>query len=281
MKRITAAALAALLAGPALAQPPAAKPDVMTITGADGKAHACKIVRTFAHPSGGTAYEVRDQLTGETMTVVENASPEAVKSTTQMSAPTTETKPLEAKPVEVKIDDPIFQPKEYASPKVQQEYGAIPPVPQPTQYAKPQAPMPTPAPRRWFNWLRSEPKPAPVQQQSRMPLPPADTIALYDRDPVIRLIGSMSDDLLPSMREVSAETLARVAKDRPEVVQAMIRSAKMDPAPSVRTCCCRCLVEMKVKSPECVAALKDMEEDDREQTVRAAAAVALSVLEPQ
>jgi HEAT repeat protein len=108
--------------------------------------------------------------------------------------------------------------------------------------------------------------------------PTTQTLALYHPDPVIRLIGCMSDDLLPSMREVSAETLARTAKERPEVVEAMIRTVQSDPAPSVRVCCCRCLVEMQVRSPECVAALKALE-DDREQTVRTAAAAALSLLE--
>jgi hypothetical protein len=284
MKRITAAALAALLAGPALAQSPA-KPDVMTITGADGKAHACKVVRTYAHPSGGTAFEVRDTVTGETMTVIENASLDAVKVTTEKPSTTTESlKPVEGKPIEVKIDDPILEPKQYANPKVQAEYGSTPAAPPPSpspstsQYTKP----PVPATRRWFNWMRNDPKPAPMPvQQTGLKLPAGETMALYDQDPVIRLIGSMADDLLPSMREVSAETLARTAKDRPEVVQAIIRTAKNDPAPTVRTCCCRCLVEMKVRSPECVEVLKGLQEEDRDQGVRTAAAAALSVLEPQ
>src|SRR5205823_13840095 len=58
MKRTSAAALAPALAVPAWAQQPAARPDVMTITGPDGKAHACQVVRTYQHPGGGTAHEV-------------------------------------------------------------------------------------------------------------------------------------------------------------------------------------------------------------------------------
>ena len=76
MKRTHAAALAAALvaAVPAWGQSPAARPDVMTLTTPDGKAaHPCKVLRTYKHPAGGTAYEVRDQVTGEVFTVVENA----------------------------------------------------------------------------------------------------------------------------------------------------------------------------------------------------------------
>jgi hypothetical protein len=135
-----------------------------------------------------------------------------------------------------------------------------------------------PATRRWFNWLHSDPAPKPAPMPTvAAKMPANETLALYSPDPVIRLIGAMSEDLLPSMREVSAETLARTSKDRPEVVEAMIRTVQTDPAPSVRVCCCRCLVEMQVRSPECVAALKAME-DDREQTVRTAASAALEAL---
>jgi HEAT repeats len=260
MKRFHAAALAAVLAVPAWAQQPAAKPETITLSGQDGKPHTCKVLRTYKDSSGATVCEVRDQLNGEILTVIEDVNPETVKAANK-SEPVVE--PI--KPV-----DPILQPKEFAAPKAQEQFGPTPvvvPALPANQYTRP----PEPAPRRWFNWFRSEPAPK----------PPADEIlAVYHPDPVIRLIGSMSDDLLPSMREVSAETLARTAKSRPEVVEAMIRTVQTDPAPSVRVCCCRCLVEMQIRSPECVSALKALE-DDREESVRTAAAAALSVLEMQ
>jgi hypothetical protein len=261
MKRISAAALAAALAVPAWAQQPAARPDVMTITGPDGRAHACQVVRTYQHPGGGTAHEVRDSVTGETMTVIDRVGPDVVKASDK-SETFTESKPV----------DPILQPREYVGPKVQMEFeGGL--VPQPMKAVQPAK---KPAPRGVLNWFRKDP-PAPVQS-SALIAPPSESIAAYHPDPVIRLISSMSDDLLPSMREVSAETLARVAKDRPEVVEAMIRSAQADPAPSVRVCCCRCLVAMQVRNAECITALKTMGED-REPVVRTAAATALEILE--
>jgi hypothetical protein len=270
MKRFHAAALAAVLAAPAWAQQPSARPDTITLTGQDGRPHACTVIRTYRDSSGATACEVRDQLNGEILTVVENAAPETVKASSQ-SEPVIEP---------TKSSDPILQPKAFAGPKIQDQFGSasvVVPAQPVSQYTRP----PEPATRRWFNWFRNDPapKPLPVQTSKVMAMAPAgETIALYHPDPVIRLIGCMSDDLLPSMREVSAETLARTAKDRPEVVEAMVRTVQTDPAPSVRICCCRCLVEMQVRTPECVMALKALE-DDREQSVRTAAAAALELLE--
>jgi hypothetical protein len=275
MKRIHAAAFAAALvaAMPVRAQQASARTDVLTLTSEDGKtAQTYKVVRTYKHPSGGTATEVRDEKTGETMTVVENAQPDDVKASFKMEpfVSAKQTEPTKAADT-AKSVDPILSPKAYAAPKVQQELGVE------TQYTRP----PVPATRRWFNWMRpaQDAKPAPMPAtQGRMPAGQGEMMAVYSPDPVIRLIGSMTDDLLPSMREVSAETLVRTGKNRPEVVQAMVRSAKTDLAPSVRACCCHCLVEMKVQTPECISALKGLENDPEPQ-VRTAAAAARATLE--
>src|SRR5438105_2861394 len=121
MKRISAAALAAVLAMPAWAQQPPARPDVMTLTGADGKSHACKILRSYKHPEGGTAFEVRDDVTGDTMTVIDKTSTEAA------TAP--------------KPADPILATKTYTAAKVQVQFddgSSSQPPPKPTpQPAKP------------------------------------------------------------------------------------------------------------------------------------------------
>jgi hypothetical protein len=269
MKQTHAAALAAALVAaiPAWGQSPPARPDVMTLTNQDGKpAHACKVLRTYKHPAGGTAYEVRDEVTGEVMTVIENAHPDDVKASLK-AEPVTETP---------KPTDPILAPKSYSAPKVQQQFVDEPAAKPAAQYSRP----PVPATRRWLGWMRpvapAKPMPTP-SSQGRLP-GSGDMVAAYHPDPVIRLIGSMTDDLLPSMREVSAEALAREGNRRPEVVEAMIRSAKTDLAPSVRACCCRCLAEMQVRSPECLSALQGLE-DDREQSVRTAAAAARTTLE--
>ncbi|HEY1381758.1 MAG TPA: HEAT repeat domain-containing protein [Gemmataceae bacterium] len=287
MKRIHAAALAAALAGvtPAWAQQPAAPApsDAITLTGPDGTAHTYKVLRTSRHPAGGTAYEVRDPATGDTMTVVENANPGDVKTVAKAENNVTRS---------AKAADPILQPGLYGSPRVQPQFADSPkvrPVAAPaakpdTQYTRP----PVPAARRWFGWWRKDPPPAaaaPAQSSSRRakpapaPVPPTSVeLAAYNPDPVIRLIASLNDELLPSMREVSAEALAHDGRGRPDVVEALVRGAQTDPAPSVRACCCRCLADMQVRSPECLAILKGLA-DDREQSVRTAAAAALAVLE--
>jgi hypothetical protein len=102
--------------------------------------------------------------------------------------------------------------------------------------------------------------------------------ARYHPDRVIRLIGAMKDDDLPSLREIAAESLAREAATRPDVTAAMIETARTDPAPTVRACCCRCLGGMQVKSPDCLDTLH-MLESDPDVVVRAEATAALSRLE--
>src|SRR5207237_1425080 len=126
---------------------------IMTINDG-GKAHRCQVLRSYKHPSGGMAYEVKDLESGEIMTVIESAAAAIAA----------------AQPVE----------------------------------------------------------------------------AVRHADPVIRLIGCLRDDLLPSMREIAAETLARgEGRNRPVVVAALEEAAEKDPAPSVRDCCTRCLSEMR------------------------------------
>jgi HEAT repeats len=270
MKRVHAAVLTAALAGvvPAAAQqPPAPAPaDVITLSGQDGKpSRQCRVLRSYKHPAGGTALEVRDEATGEVMTIIENADPEKVKATLKPETVT-----------QVPVGgDPILQPKAYAGARVQQKFGSdVMPAPMPV--AQP-APAPQPAPRRFLGWLRNDPKPAPGPQSKAVRQGPTEVVAQYHPDPVIRLIGCMSDDLLPSMREVSAEALIRDGKGRPEVTEALVRSAKTDPAPSVRACCCRCLGEMHDRSPETLAVLKDLS-GDTEPSVRTAAAAALALV---
>ena len=58
--------------------------------------------------------------------------------------------------------------------------------------------------------------------------------------------------------------------DRQDVVEAMLLAAQNDPASSVRACCCQCLGQMKVRSPECLAVLQALA-TDAEMDVRTAA----------
>lgn len=251
-----AAALLAAVAG--RAQSPDTRPDVMALSASrDGSSpHPCKVLRTYPHPAGGTAYEVRDLMTGEVMTVVENADPARLQAVVKAEA-IAESKPATPRP----------SPRTYAP-------VAAPAVQPPSGYTRP----PVPANRRWLGWFHPT-QPAPVMTRSTQAKRPAgESLAAYDPDPVIRLIGSLHDELLPSMREVSAEALAREGRGRQEVVEALVRSAKTDMAPSVRACCCRCLAEMQAGTPECLTALQGLEADE-EQSVRTAAAAARAALE--
>ena len=143
---------------------------------------------------------------------------------------------------------------------------------------------------QWKSAMASKPakppKPAMASKPAKPPRPatamgepiPVVIEARYHPDRVVRLIGALKDDDLPSLREIAAESLAREAAQRPDVTAAMIESARMDPAPTVRACCCRCLGGMQVKSPDCVATLH-MLESDPDPVVRAEATSAMSRLE--
>jgi hypothetical protein len=281
MKRIHATVLTAALLGGVWAwgqQPPApAENDsVMTLT-KDGQPHRYKILKTFKHPSGGTAYEVKDDATGEIMTVVENATPEQVKAVTK-----TEVKPADgAKSAKAVKADPIMQPTEFsADTRLRKQLGPADTKSADTaqtQYTRP----PTPAPKRWFSWFQKDAKPAaPPVGKKVVPAPPArPTVieAAYHPDPVFRLIGRLHDDLLPSMREVAAGELVPACHTRPDAVAALVRAAQNDPAPTVRACCCRHLGELRVKTPECLAALQACAAD-AEPVVRGEASNALAEL---
>src|SRR5439155_26998800 len=76
----TAAALGGVLLAACLAtaeQPPkpAEGEKVMMLTKEGQPPRRCKVLRSWKHPSGGTAYEVKAEDTGEIMTVIERAAP--------------------------------------------------------------------------------------------------------------------------------------------------------------------------------------------------------------
>lgn len=201
---------------------------VMTIT--DGaKTLKCDVIRSYKHPEGGVAYEVKVQDTGEVMTIIED----------EATAKETAAKPS----VKSAKADPIMQPKQYiGSPRVKQQWlgesakceGKS--CQADAKYGK----APTPATKRWFG------NKADVQRVEAVAVAQTGPMeAVCHPDPVIRMIGSLRDDVMPSMREVAAMSLARSdARSRPEVVAALSEAADSDPAPSVRECCARCLAEM-------------------------------------
>jgi HEAT repeats len=376
LRAYTAAALAGawLTAGLGWAQQPPKPADgeKVMILNKEGRApRRCVVLKTWKHPSGGTAYEVRALDNGEIMTVIEGPSADAPKAPAKTDKPVAPgdkpvakaekpggkgdkaaakaDKPVtktdkstakadkpgakgdravakadkpdakgdkaakadksKAKPEQAaaKADkpgaktDPLLAPTKYTGdPKVQKVVPGDAPKPAPpaSEYTK----QPVPAAKRWFAYWEPEPatakpakpamslalkmpsaKPTVVKGPVLPPMPmavpmPVVIAARYHPDPVIRLIGALKDDDLPSLREVAAESLARSGRGRTEVTDALVTSAQTDPAPSVRACCCRCLAGMQVKSSDCVAALHALTADE-DSTVRAEAVTALMTLE--
>ena len=217
--------------------PPAGKPadddKIMTIT--DGtKAHRCEVLKKTKHGSG-YAYEVKDLETGEIMTVLEGAATTQAALSKPAAPPVTKSEPA-IKPAS-KSDDPILQPKQYStSQRVQQQLvGESTSYQAEAKYNK----APLPASKRWF--AQSAPSKPAVAVAAVAPVE-----AVRHPDPVFRLIGCLRDDLLPSMREIAAETLAHSdGRNRPEVITALEEAAAKDPAESVRFCCSRCLNEIR------------------------------------
>jgi hypothetical protein len=199
----------------------------MTINDDSGKAHRCQILSTYKHPSGAMARDVKDLQTGEIMTVIDD--PAIAKAAAAVAKP--------AQP------DPILQPKQYVdNKKVTEQLGTTSEMKSAAEpkYTK----APTPAGQRWLAKKPAEAKPATIPAVAVAAAQPIE--AVRHPDPIFRLIGCLRDDMLPSMREIAAETLARSeGRNRPEVVAALQEAAENDPAPSVRACCSRWLGELR------------------------------------
>lgn len=233
--------------------------NVIMLTGSDGKPHKCQVIKTYKHSSGGMAMEVKDLQTGETMTVIDKSgtstptastspkSAQTAPTTAQLAATTTNT----PKSKTTTADDPIMQPKDLASKKAQKQLTGDNSKP-----AKAESTSGTTS--RWWNGKPAETKTLPRRPAVAVVTVPAME-AVRHPDPVIRLIGCLRDDMMPSMREIAAETLSQNAgRNRPEVIAALAEAAQKDPAPTVRACCLRCLTTMSVSSPECMAALQKL-----------------------
>jgi vesicle coat complex subunit len=79
---------------------------------------------------------------------------------------------------------------------------------------------------------------------------------------------------MPSEREMAAESLGN-AQANPALVAELLRSAREDPAPTVRCACVRCLAKMSVNNGAAMATLQALKGDTDPQ-VRTAAQEALA-----
>jgi hypothetical protein len=90
----------------------------------------------------------------------------------------------------------------------------------------------------------------------------------------------LHDSLYPSQREWAAQSLATVDwRNNPQVVEALIRGAKDDPAATVRAACVHCLGKMHVNTVPVVNTVQGLKSDS-DPRVRTAVEEALASLVP-
>lgn len=95
------------------------------------------------------------------------------------------------------------------------------------------------------------------------PMPPASTLPSSAREPNLQATYMLlRDAVYPSQREWAADSLTAVDwRSNPQVVQALLSSAREDSAATVRAGCVRCLVKMNVNTPPVLAALQGLKND--------------------
>jgi|GEM_PF-5448182 hypothetical protein len=95
---------------------------------------------------------------------------------------------------------------------------------------------------------------------------------------VPQLLAALKDSLRPSEREAAAEQLSELSwRVQPLVVEGLMKSAREDPAATVRAACIRALAHMKVTTPAALALVRDLK-TDRDLRVRQEAEEALNAL---
>jgi hypothetical protein len=127
------------------------------------------------------------------------------------------------------------------------------------------------------------PAPMPPPQMAAAPVqPPVVQASLNVAAPAASAttmpLQALRDALMPSERELAVEQLRRCDwRQQPEVIEALTKAAKSDPAPTVRAACVRALAKMKVNTVPVVAALVSLKEDS-DLRVRQEVEQALAVL---
>lgn len=94
------------------------------------------------------------------------------------------------------------------------------------------------------------------------------------------LLNQLHDSMLPSQREWAADKLAEIDwRKCPQIVDALVQSAKDDPAASVRAGCVHSLAKMSVTTPAVIAAMHSLK-TDADPRVQHEASEALAKLAP-
>lgn len=118
----------------------------------------------------------------------------------------------------------------------------------------------------------------PLMNVPATPHAPAATVAAARPTGVPQLLAKLKDSLYPSERESAAEQLSEMnGRPQPGVVEGLMKSARTDPAGTVRAACVHALTHMKA-SPSVVTALARDLKSDRDPRVRQEAEEALNAL---
>ena len=127
---------------------------------------------------------------------------------------------------------------------------------------------------------RSAPKAGAPAPGPKPTMPPAKPLVMLPNaddggSPVRAQLNQLSDAIPASQREAAATVLAiSDARTLPEVVKALMGSARHDPAASVRTTCVRCLYRLSGEVPDVVAVIAQCRSDpDTEVAATAAKAM--------
>jgi hypothetical protein len=162
---------------------------------------------------------------------------------------------------------PGFAPPGYSGPAYGQQLPAMPvgAAVQPGFYGPPRGQMVAPA------GYDMQPYPASVRPLMQPAGPGIDLQSL---------LNQMRDSMLPSQREWAADKLAEYDwRQQPQIVDAMMQSAKDDPAASVRAGCVHTLAKMNVNTPPVIATIRSLRSDP-DQRVQREASDALAKLAP-
>jgi hypothetical protein len=118
----------------------------------------------------------------------------------------------------------------------------------------------------------------PLMNVPATPHSPTATVASPRPTGVPQLLAKLKDSLYPSERESAAEQLSEMnGRPQPGVVEGLMKSARSDPAATVRAACVHALTRMKANPSVMTALARDLK-SDRDPRVRQEAEEALNAL---
>jgi hypothetical protein len=118
----------------------------------------------------------------------------------------------------------------------------------------------------------------PLMSVPATPVAPGVAVAAARPTGVPQLLAKLKDSLYPSERETAAEQLSEMnGRPQPQVVESLMKSARSDPAATVRVACVHALTHMKANPPEVAKLARDLK-SDRDPRVRQEAEETLNAL---